>query len=375
MARFNQVVRWFLVVVLGLLVWLVGFIAWHSPGTTAPIVGADGQPLPNSIALLEPVTINGTRQWLLIRGHDRRKPILLFLHGGPGLPELSLLAGHELEKRFVVVNWEQRGAGKSYQAGVFNDAFTVDTFVDDAVEVSRLLIKRFGQPKIYLMAHSWGTFLGVLTVRKHPELFRAFFSISQVAHQREAEQVSYDWVLQQARQHGDGRAIEKLQAQGRPPYPPDAWLNYLTWQRVLVARYRGGMYKANVYPLFIRSLLLCREYTLLDKIRYGLGAQQTVRRLWPTVVATDLGRVAPALEVPYYVFQGLHDYQTPYRITRRYVEQVHALRKKLFTFNNSAHSPIFEEPTLFMNCLDEALRSESGPPANHPNVAGRTVPQ
>ncbi|GAB3548938.1 hypothetical protein GCM10027577_25920 [Spirosoma fluminis] len=109
-------IRWVLRSVVGVLLFAVGYIAWQSPGKTSPILDEDRKPLPNSVAELLTVQINGTTQWLLIRGHDRRKPILLFLHRGPGLPELSLLVGYTLEKQFVVVNWEQRGFGKSYDA-------------------------------------------------------------------------------------------------------------------------------------------------------------------------------------------------------------------------------------------------------------------
>jgi pimeloyl-ACP methyl ester carboxylesterase len=339
-----------------------GVVAWHSPGKTAPILGPDGRPLPNSIAQLEAVEINGTTQWLLIRGHDRTKPVLLFLHGGPGLPELSLLVGHQLEKQFVVVNWEQRGAGKSYDAAVFDERFTIDTFVEDAAEVSRLLARRFPQAgsdagKLVLMAHSWGTFLGILLVKKYPELFRAYLSISQIVNQLEAEQISYDWVLQQAQTRGAHWQVRRLLKQGRPPYPPKAWLSYLTWQRKLVADYGGAMHNGNFYSTFIPSILLCREYTLLDKLHYAPGAMKTVDRLWPAVVDTDLFRLAPTLDVPYFLFQGEHDYQTPYRLARRYFEQVKAPQKELFTFAKSAHSPIFEEPDRFMQYLQHSLQS------------------
>lgn len=357
MKRVGRAVGGGVLVLLGL---AVGVLRWYSPGETAPIVGEGGQPLPRSIARLQPLLVNGNRQWLLLRGQDSTRPVLLFLHGGPGLPELPLLVGHALESRFVVVNWEQRGAGKSYDARVFDRSFTVDQFVADAAAVSRWLGRRFPRPdgrpaKIYLMAHSWGTFLGVLTVRQHPGLFRAYLGISQIARQLEAEQISYDWVLQQAERAGHARAVRRLRAQGRPPYPPADWLDYLMWQRALVADYRGALHRADFYPLFIGSILRCREYTLADKARYGFGAMATVRRLWPAVVATDLARVAPRLAVPCYLFQGTHDYQTPYAIARRYYDRLQAPRKRLFTFTESAHSPIFEEPARFRQCVDSVL--------------------
>ncbi|HEX9956948.1 MAG TPA: alpha/beta fold hydrolase, partial [Fibrella sp.] len=135
----------------------IGWLYLYSSGTTAPIVDAQGRPVAGSIASLECIELNGVKQWILIRGYDRTKPILLFVHGGPGSPEMPLLTNNEaLEKRFVVVNWDQRGSGKSYDPAVFNNSFTLGTFIEDAAQLSRLLAQRFNQPKIYLMGHSWG---------------------------------------------------------------------------------------------------------------------------------------------------------------------------------------------------------------------------
>ena len=357
MKRIGTFMGWGLAGLFTLFLLALGYVWLLSPGETAPITDGSGRPLPNSIAELNKIDLNGASQWICVRGHDRRKPVLLFLHGGPGLPELSLLTGHALEKQFVVVNWEQRGAGKSYDRRLFDGTFTVNTLVDDAVQLSRYLAKRFNQPRIYLMAHSYGTFVGIFVIQKHPELFRAFFSISQIARQAEAEQISYDWVLQQAKKQGDTKAVERLERHGQPVnLSGDGWLAYLTWQRKLVADYHGGMYRGDFYPLFIRSLLLCREYTLTDKIRYAFGAQEAVRRLWRTAIETDLNQTVPKLDVPYYLFQGIHDYQTPYRIAKQYFDQVQAPEKRLFTFTNSAHSPIFEEPERFMQLIDEIAK-------------------
>ncbi|GAA4420992.1 alpha/beta hydrolase [Nibrella viscosa] len=354
--RTLQIIGGLLLVAVLLLAIGAGYIWLNSPGETAPIVGEDDKPLPNSIATMETVDLNGAKQWLIIRGADRTKPVLLFLHGGPGLPELPLLTGSELEQHFVVVNWEQRGSGKSYDPTVFDKTFTTATFVEDAADLSRMLAKRFGTEKIYLMGHSWGTFLGVLTVKKYPELFHAYFSISQVTNQFAGEQISYDWVLQQAMDRGATRQVKKLRRWGRPPYADGkAWLDYLHWQRELVAAYGGGMHKAHFFPLFIQSILLCNEYTLADKINYARGAMKSVRYLWPEVVNTDLNEVAPTLDIPYYLFQGVHDYQTPYALAKQYFDRLQAPDKRLFTFTESAHSPIFEEPEKFFQIISELV--------------------
>lgn len=353
-----------LLILLVLLLVGVGYIWLHSPGTTAPLVDEKGKPVPNSIAVLEQVELNGTKQWILIRGYDRTKPVLLILHGGPGSSEMPLFTNNEaLEKRFVVVNWDQRGAGKSYDPDLFNDAFTLQTFIDDTADLSRLLAERFRQPgsdssKIYLMGHSWGTFLGIQTVEQHPELFRGYLGIGQVANQLLGEQLSYDWVLKQAKQRNDDDNVERLTEFGRPPYEtPERWMDYLLPQRNMVAQYGGSLHKGSFNDLVFQKLLFCQEYTLSDKMNYMVGALKTIERLWSVVINTNLNQTTPAVKIPVYIFQGLHDYQTPYSVAQDYFNRLQAPQKQFFTFDKSAHGPVFEEPELFLKRVDEVVKN------------------
>ncbi|WP_266365092.1 alpha/beta fold hydrolase [Tellurirhabdus rosea] len=346
-----------LAVLLSLVLVFFLYVYAYSPGETRPITDSAGRPLPRSIASLEPVTLNGNTQWILLRGQDSTKPVLLFLHGGPGSPEMPMLTGHtELEKRFVVVNWDQRGSGKSFDERVFDASFTTRTFIEDAASLSRKLARRFGQDKIYLMGHSWGSFLGLLTVQRYPELFHAYYGIGQVANQLEGEQLSYDWVLAQARKDGSQRAVEVLTGFGRPQrWPDEKWVEYLGRQRSLVVSYGGAMLQGSISALFAKTLIHCREYTLSDKLNYPRGALKSLERLWAEVVSVDFNRAVPEVAVPVYIFQGRHDYQTPYAVARRYFERLRAPQKAFFTFENSAHMLLFEEPDRFIQCLDSTL--------------------
>lgn len=96
------------------LVCLAAVGLWHAfgPGRTPGIEG------PLAVAVLEELDLSGSRQWVLIRGQDRTKPVLLFLHGGPGMPAMYLAHAWQsgLERDFVVVHWDRRGAGKSFLA-------------------------------------------------------------------------------------------------------------------------------------------------------------------------------------------------------------------------------------------------------------------
>lgn len=357
--RSLRVVGYVLLALVMLILGGIGGLYWYSDGTTKPIVDAQGRPVANSIASLETVELNGTRQWILLRGYDQSKPVLLFVHGGPGSPEMPMLTNNtDLEKRFVVVHWDQRGAGKSYEPAVFDRTFTLDTFVEDAAKLSQLLAKRFHQPKIYLMGHSWGSFLGIRTVQKYPDLYYAYFGIGQVANQLLGEQRSYDWVMQQARQHHNEKQVTLLTQLGRPPFAsPQHWMDYVQPQRALVTQYGGALHTGSFYDLVLGGLLRCREYTLRDKLNYLIGAQRSAQLLWPTIVGTDLNQTSSTLNVPVYIFQGVYDYQTPYSVAKAYFEHLQAPHKAFFTFHQSAHGPLFEEPGLFFRHLDTVLQT------------------
>jgi len=161
----------FILLVVALLAAIVLGSQWtaHTP----PILGANGKPLPNSIASLEKAKLGGVDQWLIIRGQDVTKPVLLFLSGGPGASEAArvLRFNSELEKHFVVVIWEQRGCGKSYPSINPKANLTIDQYTSDIIQLTDMLRERFDEEKIYLAGHSWGTIIGVRAAQQRPDLF------------------------------------------------------------------------------------------------------------------------------------------------------------------------------------------------------------
>jgi pimeloyl-ACP methyl ester carboxylesterase len=170
------------------------------PGFTFPIKDRQGHDISQSIASLEKINLGRQEQWILIRGMDITKPVILFLHGGPGTSNMCLLRKYtdELEKHFIVVTWDQRGAGKSYQAINPHSSMTIDRLVLDTGELTQLLCHRFNQQKIFLVGHSWGSLIGILSIQKYPDLYHAYIGIGQIVNMQENEQISYDWTLAQA---------------------------------------------------------------------------------------------------------------------------------------------------------------------------------
>lgn len=186
---------------------------------TPPITDGDGRRLPGSIASLERVELNGTGQWITVRGHDASNPVLLNLGmGGPGGGGFATRSLFEpLEEHFTVVSWDEPGTGKSYGAVPFEE-LDRERFVADAAALTNLLRERFGKDRIYLYGVSWSSILGIWLVQEHPELYHAFTSSGQMVNTTENDRLGYELALRHLQEQGDAGGVEKLQNNGPPPY-------------------------------------------------------------------------------------------------------------------------------------------------------------
>ncbi len=333
-------------------------VIFNSRGTTKPFSGIDGKIIPGSIAVIETVRINGLDQRMIIRGIDTTKPVLLYLHGGPGDPEFPFVHRFNpgIENLFVVCYWDQRGAGLSYSKDIPPETMNLNQFVDDAGKVTEYLLHKFKRKKIFLLGHSWGTMLGSYTIKKFPEYYNAFIAVGQVGNQENAEILSYKFVLNKAIELEDSRAIAALQEIGPPPYAnPKEELKRMTTERKYVIRYGGAVKHGSFYPRAVTTLAFCNEYKLLDKFNYLRGMNFTKSYLWSVVMKTNLFKTIPSQKIPVYILQGTHDYETTYKVAKEYFDSLNAPVKKFYPFDNSAHSPIFEEPEKFQKILKEIL--------------------
>lgn len=179
-----------------------------SSGKLPLLTDETGRVIPNSITEKGKININGVQQGFFIRGENSENPIILYLYGG--VPELPFIlpreSGERLEKYFTVCYWDQRYAGMSYNKSINSTGVTVDQMVDDVYEMTKYLQQRFNKSKIYLLAHSWGTYLGVKVIDKYSDCYTAYISIAQITNQSESEHLSYDYLLQYATSIGDTKS-------------------------------------------------------------------------------------------------------------------------------------------------------------------------
>ena len=330
------------------------YILYMIPGYTLPIKGKDGKLLKGSITSLEKINLGGLEQWILIRGADETNPVILFLHGGPGTSDMGLLRRYmsELEKQFVVVSWDQRGAGKSFHAIKPESSMNINRFVTDACELTKILCSRFNQKKIFLAGHSWGSVLGILTVQKQPEFYHSFIGIGQTVNMAENEVRSYEWTLEQANKANNKKDVKKLTDIGKPPYTGNWKKKFMTERRYL-AKYGGEVYNNSkgAFPVVLGSLLRCTEYTLADKINFFRGIFKTVGIVFPELMKINMMEQAPELKIPVYFVLGRHDHEAPSFIAEKYFNVLKAPRKELIWFENSAHMPNIEENKKFTDFL------------------------
>jgi pimeloyl-ACP methyl ester carboxylesterase len=299
----------------------------------------------HGIETLEPVTLGGLQQWILIRGDDTSNPVLLWLHGGPGSPTLPLAHQYdgELLEYFTVVHWDQRGAGKSFDAELSPDTMKIENFVSDTVELANLLRARFRQEKIYLVGHSWGSVLGALTAARTPELFHAFVGAGQAVNIPEAQVVAYEQLLEQARASTNQQALDELTTIGTPPWSDQqANITYATW-----VNHFGGVMRGVTGQDLDKTVASSPYYTAEDREKWQQGQGFSAQAMIAELMQVNLIDEVKTLEVPVYIFSGKHDLNSPGSLAQRWLDGLEAPSKELVIFENSAHFLMWEENEQF----------------------------
>lgn len=333
---------------------LIVFI--NSPGKLAPLKNTLGNVIQGSISEKIWIKVGGIKQGLFIRGENVQNPVILYLHGGPGMPLLQFITYLEkeerLEKYFTVCYWDQRGAGMTYTKSTDPKAMTVEQMVEDAHEVTEYLKSRFGQDKILLLGHSWGSYLGVKTIEKYPKHYLAYIGIGQITNQSESERLAYDYILHRAKELNDKNVVEKLLRYdtSADDFPQ---LDYLVKSRTnSLNKYGvGQLHQEMPFYQILKSLFVFKGYTVHEKINWLFGADFSMVHLFPSVLNDNLFTSSVKFKVPFYIFQGDYDYMVSGFLAKKYLDVIDAPKKNFFAFSNSAHSPNLEESETFIKIL------------------------
>lgn len=316
------------------------------------------------------VTIGGVPQWINVRGHDRHKPFVLYLDGGPGKPSTAWmhLQQLELERHVVMVHWEQRGAGKSYSSDIDPATMTIERFVQDGIEVIDHLRRTYGVEKVVLLGHSWGTQLGVLMAQRAPEKVAAYIGVGQGVDIEEGWRRTLADIEAQARADDNQEELALIASWGEPLSPDD--VEELFW---LMVSHGCEVHGQTGYGWVMAEMLVSPMYSLADHWRWAQGNRFSVEHMLDQLKALDLRAQVPRLDVPVHLLHGRYDCNTHHAVAREWFEALEAPAKSFTWFARSAHSLPFEEPARFQQVvadLVEALPEGVASPRSVPQNGG-----
>ncbi len=295
------------------------------------------------VNMLEKVKLGGVNQWILAKGNKEENPILLFLHGGPGLPMMPLYQYFQskLEDEYIVVHWDQRGTGKSFSEDISPYSMNLSQILLDAHELISILKEQFGKEKIYIAGHSWGSILGINLIKFYPESFYGFISVGQIVNFLKAMEFSYDFVLKEGNKQGHREVIRELIDIKNLANNDDLRISTILKH---VKNFGGNMHNEINFSQITKQ---CKIYTKEDLKNISKGLEFSERYLWNEVVNTNIMDKIVDIKVPIYFLCGKYDYVTPSVLIEEYYNKINAPSKTIVLFNESAHYPYIEEPHRF----------------------------
>jgi proline iminopeptidase len=347
---------------------VVALAVWIAlPASTPPILDAAGNPVPGSIAELTTVRLGGQDQTIMVRAYSPDRPVLLYLNGGPGqsgLPYTRVILS-DLSRDFVIVDWDQRGTGKSYATFEPGSTMRLERAITDTLELANYLRQRFAEQKIYIMGESWGSILGVLAVQRQPSLFHAFIGSGQMVSVRETDRRIYKDVLELAARTDNAGLTAKMLSYGQPPYADTPYANVFAMGQydALYKPYRPSrayMDRGNKSGIGFYGIM-ASEYNLVEKINVLRGLIDTFTVMYPQLQEIDFRQDAKRLEVPVYILDGTAELSARRDLMLEWFAALEAPKKKIFPLENAAHSVAFEQFEAFEKIMLETVLPETYP--------------
>jgi pimeloyl-ACP methyl ester carboxylesterase len=358
--KIKSIMSIFLYVALICLIGFVIFLLIISPGKPKPVIDKAGNPLSGSMNEKVFMTIGGVRQGMFIRGTDVKNPVLLYVHGGPSFSEYFLVDKYPtgLENYFTVCYWEERGGGLSWSRQVTEQSMTLEQLASDALEVTDYLRNRFKKEKIYILAHSGGSAFAIQAVAGHPQLFHAYIGVSQITRQAESEKLNYKYLLDRYSSAGNMKMVAAL-----AKYP------ILEDDKFILPFFNSVLRDKSMHPLGIgtmhnmKSIMTgvfypvwaCRAYTLGEKFKIWYAKFSFINKsgIRKQILDLDITAKVPGLDVPVFFVSGKYDLTVNIDLSKDYLKKIEAPVKAFYTFEKSAHSPMFEEPDRFLEIMNK----------------------
>ncbi|MGS0973111.1 MAG: alpha/beta fold hydrolase [Candidatus Izemoplasmataceae bacterium] len=305
------------------------------------------------------VELNGTNQYISVRTNDETNPVILFLAGGPGGSQIQATREHfdQLEEEYTIINWEQQGSGKSYNAREI-DSITIETYIEDGHALTTYLKERFNQEKIYIIGESWGSYIGIELATRYPEDYEAIITTGQMVDFAETEVYCYEKALEVAYERQDEQQIKALENLDEVPVKGKNISLEIGTYLTYLHGYMNEIDEINRTSWDTLDSLFSPEYNIMDSFNFIRALYYTFSHVFQQLYETDLRETHTSLDIPIYILHGRHDLNAPSYLVDDYYELLEAPEKELIYFEHSGHNPWITEPVLFQQTVLDLLNQD-----------------
>jgi len=327
-----------------LIVGVLGYRAWRQ-SENAKMLAIDTK---TGVEETTFVRLGGIAQWIQIRGDDRKNPVLLFVHGGPGsaISPVSILL-RPWERYFTVVLWDQRDAGKTFVRNGPVGEMSLPRVAADGIELASYLRRHLGKRKIIVLGHSWGTMVGLRMVHDRPDLFSAYVGTGQVVSIAEKEPVNYRRAMAELRAAHDEEGVRSLTAVGPPPYRR---IDQLMVERSLSNRHDIAS-ERDLLRNMIPIALVAPGWSLWDIYRGLQASKYAEDATFDADASYDARQLGNTYPLPFFIINGSEDHVTPTDLAKRYFESIRAPEKQFVVIDGAGHDAVITEPDVFLRAL------------------------
>ncbi|MGL1894254.1 MAG: alpha/beta hydrolase [Spirochaetaceae bacterium] len=312
-------------------------------------------------SILHSTFINNMKQYYTVQTRDESLPLILFLHGGPGGANIGMSSvmdsNSSLTEHFTIIQYDQRGAGKSYNEEMIEDYISLDLLLDDIKKIIDEILQKFNKEKLYIIGHSFGTLLGVRLCKDIPSKIISYIGIAQLANMFESETLCTEEALKLCDIKNNNKA-KKMINSSLEYFNDKNYPEYIKLQRLAMTKIGGFSYNRkpmNPSLLYIISVM-SPHYSIKDGINMKKGLNYSTDMLWNEIMEINLINEVKEVYVPMYFILGKEDIVAIPSVAINFIDSLKAPIKKTIFFNKSGHSPHMEERKKYEDLVIELLK-------------------
>lgn len=311
------------------------------------------------------IDIDGMKQYIQIRGESTENPVMIFIHGGPASPMgyVSAYYQRELESELTIINYDQRGCGRTYYANDCNANADIDLLVNDLNIIVEYVKKRFGKKNVIIAGHSWGTVIGSIYVQKYPENVSCYIGISQITNLYKNKLNVARTALEKDEIKGtedEQKLTELIKRMSRVNDYNDMSLDDLSKLVTATSKYIACEGEMSGLSQMITGIT--SPDMNFDDMKWFMLQMNTEKFFAQNkdimeyaFFGFDIDLISKTYNVPVYYLAGKGDYAVCQKDAQAYYESIEAPDKAFYWIENAGHSMFMDNPELYCDTVKNIL--------------------